>query len=137
MHRGFTRGISRSACAKAVSPNDTIQIEPFTQDVLSIIYFIRSQELKAGETIPVEHINNMKLYPLDIKVREKVSVRVDMGEFDCYLVEPAFRPGFDKEPKGQMTLWISDDENKIPIKINTSLPFGSLDMELDEIKTTG
>ncbi|HOX84446.1 MAG TPA: DUF3108 domain-containing protein [bacterium] len=115
----------------AYNARDTVAIAPFTQDVLSIIYFIRSQPLKSGAVIETENIINMKRYPVDVHILGQERVNVKAGDFNCFQVEPRYRPGFDKKPKGEMKLWVSNDQRKLPIRIITSTPFGSLKMELE------
>ncbi|MBN1540751.1 DUF3108 domain-containing protein [candidate division KSB1 bacterium] len=115
----------------AYNDRDTVAIAPFTQDVLSIIYFIRSQSLQDGKIIQTENIANMKRYPVDVHISQSERIRVKAGEFDCFQVEPRYRPGFQQTPKGRMELWVSNDSRKLPIRIITRLPFGSLKMELE------
>jgi hypothetical protein len=119
---------------KAFTMKDTLDMIPYTQDILSIIYFIRSQELEPGHKFTAENLVNGELYPLDIFVRDIERKKVPAGKFETIKVEPKYRPGFEKKPKGEMVLWLSTDHRKLPVQIKTKLAFGSLNMELETAK---
>jgi hypothetical protein len=112
----------------------TIPIPPFTQDVLSIFYYIRSQEFKAGDTLRVESYADRKHYPLDVLVLKRETIKVPAGTFRCFLLEPAMREGSIFEQKGKMWIWYSDDERRLPVLIKSRINVvGSLSMELKKI----
>ncbi len=114
----------------AYSENDSVAIPPFTQDMLSIIYFIRTQDLDRNRPIPTESISNVKLYPVNIVTLGRETITVPAGTFDCYIITPRYQEGFDKKPRGELYLWLSNDAQKLPVKMKTTLEFGSIDMKL-------
>jgi hypothetical protein len=115
--------------SKRVTP-----IPPFSQDVLSIFYYIRTQELRVGHPLQVESYADKKQYPLDVQVLKREKIKVPAGKFDCLLLEPAMRSGTIFEQKGKMWIWYSNDQRRLPVLIKSRINVvGSLTMELKKI----
>lgn len=109
---------------------DTIKINDCTYDVLSIIYYTRNldySEYTVGDTIPVNILLDNELTNIYFRYQGKEIIKVQgFGEFRCikfsvYLVEGTlFKGGEDME------IWVTDDKNKIPLKINSPILVGSV-----------
>ncbi len=70
-------------------------------------------------------------FKLAVAGRETVKTRA--GNFNCLVVRP-FRQGktlFKNE--GDMQVWFSDDERRLPIQIQIKMKFGSMHLKLKEI----
>ncbi len=119
---------------RAFEGKDTLKVPPFTQDVVSIIYYARIQPLEVGEVFPIDNYADKKFFPLFIKVVKKEKIKVDAGKFECFYLEPSMRPEAKVEPKGKLLLWLTTDARHIPIRIRSKIAAGSLDMELDAMQ---
>jgi len=116
------------------SGRDTFEVAEYTQDVLSAFYFVRTQELTVGKSIFVDNHTDKKNYPLEVKVLRKERVKVEAGEFDCVVVEPILQtPGIFKQ-KGSLTIWLTDDEVKMPVLMKSKVIIGSISTELISYK---
>lgn len=114
-----------------------ITIPTFSQDVLSIFYFLRTLELQVGHPIEVDSYADKKYYPLSIQILKKEKIKVPAGKFDCYLVEPALRSGSIFEQKGKMWVWFSSDKRRLPVLIKSKINIaGSLSMELVNVRNS-
>ena len=71
-----------------VDKNDTITVQPYVQDALSALYFIRTQPLTVGKALFIDNFTDGKNYPLEVKVHRKEKIKTKAGEFDCLVVEP-------------------------------------------------
>jgi hypothetical protein len=117
---------------------DTIQISNCTYDVLSIIYYARNinyNNYKVNETIPVSVIMDNEVFNIYFRYKGKEEKKVkDFGTFECikfgvYLVKgDVFKEGED------MDVWITDDENKIPVLIESPILVGSIKARVVSIK---
>lgn len=109
-----------------------------TQDVtdfLSSLYFVRAQELTPGKDIVFDIINREKKYPLVVKVLKKETVKTPAGEFDCIAVEPQLRGEGIFISKGKsLTVWLTDDKYKMPVKMKAEVFIGSVSAQLLEYK---
>jgi len=120
--------------SRAFEGKDTLKVRPFTQDVISIIYYARIQPMEVGAVFPIDNYSDKKFFPLFIKVVKKEKIKVDAGKFECFYLEPSMRPEATVEPKGKLLLWLTTDARHIPIRIRSKIAAGSLDMELDAMK---
>jgi hypothetical protein len=119
---------------RAFEGKDTLAVPAYSQDVLSIIYYVRTLELQAGQTIDLDSYVDKKVYPLRLTVEKPERVKVPAGQFDCLVLVPGKRPGSTMEPKGEMWIWLSTDQRRLPVRIKSRASLGSVTMDLDKIK---
>jgi len=104
-------------------------------DILSALYFVRAQDLQVGKDIVFDIINREEQYPLIVKVLKKETVKISAGKFRCVVVEPQFRGEGIFVSKGKsLKVWLTDDEYKMPIKMESEVFIGSVSAELLEYK---
>ena len=105
------------------------------QDVLSAIYFIRTQPLEVGKTFEVFIGDGGKVYTIPVKVVEKKRMKTIVGRVDVLRVNPElFGPDrlIDDE-KGEFSIWITDDERHIPVAGRVKTDYGTFDIKLKRI----
>ena len=109
---------------------DTVR---WVQDVISSLYFFRTLDLEVGKEYVFEAHSGKDTWPLKTKVLSKEKVKVPAGEFDCLVLQPFVREdaGIFKA-KGKLKVWVTDDENKMPVKMKSKIPVGSISAELSE-----
>lgn len=106
-------------------------------DFLSAYYFSRSinaTKLKIGETFDLKYFLDDGVHTLSITYVGKERVKSDLGEFNCLKFNPTIIPGRIFRKDSKLYLWITDDENRIPIKAHVELIVGSISMELTSAK---
>jgi hypothetical protein len=118
---------------RVFAENDTIAIEPFSQDALSIFYYVRTLPLAEDKTFRIPSYSDKKFLPLLLKVHSAQSVRVPAGRYRCLLVEPDIQPGTPYKPKGKIWIWYSTDARRLIIKMKMQLAVGSIELELKEV----
>ena len=111
---------------------DSVSIQPHVQDELSAFYYVRSLDLEVGKTLYVDSHSNRKNYPLEVIVHRKERVKVEAGEFDCFVIEPKVREGGIFSAKGTMTIYITDDEWRLPVLMKTKVAVGSVSVSLQD-----
>tara|TARA_B100000963_G_scaffold269563_1_gene237699 strand:- start:2135 stop:2947 length:813 start_codon:yes stop_codon:yes gene_type:complete len=112
-------------------------VKPNTQDLLSAFYYARTLDLqnaKIGQEFVINTFFDLEMYPLKIKFFGKEKVETKLGEFNCLKFRPMVEKGRVFKEEEDMTLWISDDNNKVPIRLKTNLLVGSIKMDLVEHK---
>jgi len=105
------------------------------QDVLSAIYFIRTQPLAVGKTFEVFIGDGGKVYTIPVKVVEKRKMKTILGRVDVLRVNPElFGPQrlIDDE-KGEFSIWITDDARHIPVGGRVKTDYGTFDIKLKRI----
>lgn len=104
------------------------------QDVLSAIYFIRTQPLQVGKTFDVFVGDGGKVYTIPVKVVEKKRMRTILGRVEVLRVNPElFGPGrlIDNET-GEFSIWITADARHIPVGGRVKVDIGTFDIKLTQ-----
>jgi hypothetical protein len=109
---------------------DTIEIPPYTQDPLSVLYYVRTQNLEVGKSLFIDNFTDGKLYPLEVRVLEKERITVKAGTFDCIVVEPLLQAAGVFKHEGKLKVWLTDDRLKMPVLMKSKVLVGSISAEL-------
>lgn len=117
---------------KVVYKGDTITVESYVQDALSILYYIRTQPLEVNQPIYVDNFTDGKNYPLEVKVHRREKIKTKAGEFDCLVVEPLLKSAGIFKHEGQLTVWLTDDRLRLPVMMKSKVVVGSITAELTE-----
>jgi len=105
------------------------------QDVLSAIYYIRTQPLVVGKRFEVFIGESGRVYRVPINVVERKSMKTVLGKVKVLRVEPQlFGPNniIDGE-KGEFIFWITDDERHIPVSARVKTEYGTFDIKLKRV----
>ncbi|MBL4703528.1 MAG: DUF3108 domain-containing protein [Flavobacteriales bacterium] len=103
------------------------------QDMLSAFYYARTMDYsnaKIGDEFEINCIVDGKTWPLKIKYKGKEEVKIRKGKFRCLKFAPVLQEGRIWESEEDLTVWITDDKNKIPLLAKTKIVVGSIKMEL-------
>lgn len=104
-------------------------------DFLTALYYVRAQKLEPGKDIVFDIINREKQYPLIVKVHGRERIKTPAGNFDCIKVEPQLRGEGIFVAKGKsLTVWLTDDAYRMPVKMKTEVFIGSVSATLLEYK---
>jgi len=107
-------------------------------DILSAFHYLRkeliSPGLRYGDTITIETFFSDEFYPLRIRYMGTDKVEIGLGKFRCYKFVPIVEVGRLFRDEDDMRIWISKDDNKIPILIEFDIKVGSFVCELIEFK---
>lgn len=110
-------------------------IPPDVHDIMSAFYFARTADYsrsKVGDRLKLQNFFKEKVNPLDVKFLGRQKVKVAAGTFNCIILEPMVKEGGLFKSEGRILIWLTDDENRIPVKVSTKVVIGSIDAELRE-----
>ena len=106
-------------------------------DFVSAYYFARNidvSKMKVGEKFEMRYFLDDGINELGITYAGKETVTCSMGTFNCLKFNPTILPGRIFRKDSKLYLWITDDENRIPIKAHVEVVVGSLTMDLTSAK---
>lgn len=107
------------------------EIPANVMDVLSSLYYIRSQPLEVGKEFTVDVHSGDKTFPLLVKVKALEKIRVKAGKFLCYRVEPVLRERGIFISKGKkMEVWMTADDSHMPVLMRSEIFIGHVSAEL-------
>jgi hypothetical protein len=118
---------------KATSKNGTFEVPNCVQDVLSAIYYARNIDFdryRPGDKIPFSMFLDDDVYHIYIRYLGKQKVTTRYGTFNAIEFSPLLIKGTIFEGGEKMTVWVSDDRNKIPLRINSPISVGSIKVDL-------
>ncbi len=121
----------------ASSRRGKIDIQQQTQDIVSAIYFARSTDMskaKIGDIFPVNFYMDGKNYQLRFKYTGRETIKTDAGTFKALVIKPQLIQGRVFKDDEALTLWVSDDENKLPLMVESDIFVGSIKAELISYK---
>ncbi len=106
-------------------------------DVLSLMYSLRNikkQELNPNDIIKFDIMMDNDIYSLNMKyVGKTVEKKVKkLGVYKSYMVLPSLIKGRVFDEDENMKIWISDDDNNIPLVIESPLAVGKVKAFLSE-----
>ncbi len=120
------------------SRSTTKTIEPYVQDIISAAFYARTMDgdtLKKGDNISVDFFLDDSTYISVIQFVGRQVVETDLGVFRCLTFKPMVATGEVFSNPYPMTLWVTDDKNKLPVLAKSAVIVGSVKMEL--IKYSG
>lgn len=103
------------------------------QDMISAFYYARTMDYdqaKKGDTFLVNIFLDDELYPTKIRYKGKEVIRTRNGKFRCHKFAPVVQEGRVFNSEEDLTVWITDDANKIPIMAKADIKVGSMKMHL-------
>ncbi|MCH2215870.1 MAG: DUF3108 domain-containing protein [Flavobacteriales bacterium] len=121
--------------AVTTNKGDTFKIPPLSQDMLSSFYFARTldfSQAKPGDVYTIPTFVDDEQYPLMIKYLGREKLKTRTGTYRCMKFVPVVQEGRIFEEEEDMTVWITDDKNRIPVLAKAKVLVGSIKMELVE-----
>ncbi|MDI6800873.1 MAG: DUF3108 domain-containing protein [Thermodesulfovibrionales bacterium] len=106
-------------------------------DVMSGFYYMRTQKLNVGETLYINVFDSDKFYQAEVHIlrKEKIKMHNDADkEIDTVVVKPVLKSEGLFQNKGNIFVWLTDDEARIPVKVETEAPIGRVIAEIRDIK---
>jgi hypothetical protein len=109
-----------------------------TQDMISAFYYLRNQleteNIKAGDVVEMNMFFDKENYKFRLKFLGKEVLDTNFGRVRTLIFRPYVQSGRVFKEKESLTVWISDDNNKIPLLVKADLAVGSLKATLTEFK---
>jgi hypothetical protein len=99
-------------------------------DDASFFFFARTVPYELDQTYTIPRYFVADRNPVLMRVLGRQSIGVPAGRFDTWVVRPIFRSHGMFAEGGEAAIWFSTDSTRIPVRIRTSLPIGTLDISL-------
>jgi hypothetical protein len=105
----------------------TFDIPPRVQDSLSSLYFFRTKEgIEVGKSVFIDVHESEKNWQLEIKVLGREKVTTPVGTFNTLKVQALVRYEGLFMDKGDLFIWFTDDEKKVPVLVKGKIKIGSI-----------
>lgn len=118
---------------KTVSKGKSYTTPACVQDVLSAIYYARNIDYsgyKSGDKIPFSMFLDDEVYDLYIRYMGKVKIKTKYGEFNALKIQPLLIDGTIFKGGEKMVVYVSDDLNHVPLRVESPILVGSIKVDL-------
>jgi hypothetical protein len=118
---------------KAKTSEGEYDIPKYVNDIVSAFYLARTfdySNMKVNDRINLQNFYKDRVYDLDVRYLGRETIEVPAGKFDCIIVEPLVQEGGLFKSEGNIIVWLSNDEVKLPVRVKTKVVIGSIDADL-------
>ena len=130
----FDQKNTRASFIKNIDPPVESLVPPAVQDPLSSFFYVRRQSLEPGNSIYVDTFSGRKTYKVEVQIIKRERIKTIFGKTDTVLIKPILNfPGIFRH-KGNISIWLTDDERKLPVRMKTEIVFGSVSATLVSYK---
>jgi uncharacterized protein DUF3108 len=104
------------------------------QDVLSAIYYLRTQPLAMGKTLELSISDSGRVYQVPVRVVEKKRMKTILGRVEALRVDAEIY-GTNRmiDGKGQFSIWFTNDRRRIPVGARVKTEYGTFDITLRKV----
>ena len=110
-----------------------IEIPSNTYDLLTAISKVRTINLEPGDVIPLNVTVDGKNYNALANILRKEKIKTILGEKECFVVEPSLEGDAIFRQTGVIHVWITDDDQRIPVLLQSKVIFGHFRAILTEV----
>lgn len=113
------------------------KVKPVTDDVhdlVSAVFFMRTLDVADFDADSNYYLNfylDDSLYQSVIKFKGRALIQTDWGMLPCLEIAPLMATGEVFSDKYPMSVWVTDDENHLPVLAESAVAVGSVRMELE------
>jgi hypothetical protein len=137
---GFFNHSENTVLVKDYKNNNekTFNVPKNTQDIISTFYYLRNypsiDKIIPGDSIAIDMFLDDEITKFRLKFLGRENIKTKFGVVPSMIFRPYVQSGRIFKEEESLTVWISDDDNKIPIRIKASLSIGSIKADLEEFK---
>mgnify|MGYP000934362195 FL=1 len=117
----------------AITKTGVYKVPEKVQDVISIMYYARNinyDAYKKDDKIPFSMFLDDKVYNMYIHYIGKETIKTRYGKFNAIKLKPLLLKGNIFDGGEKMTIWVTDDANHIPVRIESPISVGSVKVDL-------
>lgn len=112
---------------------NTYKVPNNIQDVVSGYYYLRTIDfntMKVGQAITVKAFFEGDIFDMRMKYAGKETIKTKFGTTKVFKINPILPKNTFFEDENSIRIWVSDDANKIPLKIEVDLKIGAISMDI-------
>jgi len=117
----------------AITDSGVIKVDPCIHDAISAVYYLRNinfTHVNAGYKIPFTIILDSRVYTSYIRYLGKEIVKTKYGRFHAIKFKALLIKGTLFVEGEKMTVWVSDDENHLPLRVESAIVVGSVTADM-------
>ena len=107
------------------------------QDLVSGYYYLRTlnfDKLKEGDILTIDAFFDDEIYDFQIRFLGRESVKTKLGQIKSIVLSPIMPENSLFDGENSVKVWISDDSNKVPLKIKAEMFVGAVEIDIVKYK---
>ena len=112
--------------------------KPNVQDLISAFYYLRNHfdktGIKKGDYVSINMFFDNENFKFKLKFLGFETIKSKFGKIKCLKLRPYVQSGRVFRESESLTLWVSNDKNKLPVKVRADLAVGAIDADLNAFK---
>jgi hypothetical protein len=117
----------------AIATDGVFKVPACVQDVVSAMYYARNldfSQLRPDDKIPFSMFLDNEVFNMYIRYVGKEEIKTKYGKFKAIKIKPLLLKGQIFEGGENMTVWVSDDANHIPVRVESPLVVGKIKVDM-------
>lgn len=112
----------------------TVDFSEPIQDILTVVYFLRTQKLEVGKIFEVPLSDAGRVYRFSVAVGERKQFNTVLGKVTAVRIDPAlFGENGVVRARGSLSIWITDDDRRLPVRAQLKVDIGTFDIKLKRV----
>ncbi|PKN75577.1 MAG: hypothetical protein CVU49_02445 [Candidatus Cloacimonetes bacterium HGW-Cloacimonetes-2] len=136
-HRANTTTYQKYAFRQETFITEEMPLVAGSQDILSAFFWVRHQSLTPGRSVFVHITADGRSMRTEVKVHRRETIDTIFGRKQCLVIEPKLAGEAVFKQSGRILIWLTDDEYKIPVKLDSAVSFGSFVATLSSAQNVG
>jgi hypothetical protein len=132
-HKKYENITFNRSANTAITTDGVYKVPACVQDVVSCLYYARNinfDRYKPGDKISFSMFLDNELYNMYIRYIGREEVKTKYGKFRAIKFKPLLIKGTVFEGGEKMSVWVTDDANRLPLRVETSLTVGSIKVDM-------
>jgi Protein of unknown function (DUF3108) len=121
------------ASKKSVPKVKEKQSQSWLQDLLSTVYYVRTQPLKEGDIIPVPISDAGEVYNIEVVTGKREEIKTSSGRVNAIPLNAKVFDGRYIKRSGEMLVWVTDDPARIPLRAKIKTSGATVTVELKRV----
>lgn len=116
---------------------DNHKIPKNVQDIVSGYYYLRTLDftnIKEKDTITIQGFFEDKVYDLQVVYLGKERLQTQFGKIRSAIISPVMPENQLFKGRDAIKMWISDDDNRVPLRVEVAMFVGAFELSLIEHK---
>ncbi|MDD2310039.1 MAG: DUF3108 domain-containing protein [Desulfuromonadaceae bacterium] len=97
-----------------------------TYDTLSSFFYFRTVPLQVGTSYYIDIFDGKRLWNTEVKVLRREEIVTPLGRFKTVVIHPLLKFEGIFARTGDMFIWLTDDERRIPVQMKSKVVIGSI-----------
>ncbi|MBI3015699.1 MAG: DUF3108 domain-containing protein [Candidatus Tectomicrobia bacterium] len=130
----FDPQTGKATYRKNQEPTEVFPVPPGVQDALSSFYYLRTLPLKSDAPVMITMFDSKKTAQVEVQILGREKVKTLWGPVQTLKVKPILKTEGIFRRKGDVLIWLTEDFQKLPLRMESKIPIGSIVATLVNIR---